>query len=258
MKKHKIMQQKKYIARSMVKKELKFTPKKEKGTKIARPRNAASLVLLKKSNKEVKVLLGKRSDKTRFMSGAWVFPGGVLDKNDYKISESTKLNNNIIKKLVVSNNIKTANALAIASIRETVEETGLILGRKARIVSHINDDDENNGITIMSKRNLIPDLAKLSYLGRAITPTFSPIRFHARFFMADAKDLIGKIKTTSELVEIKWIPLKTATKLPMADVTEFMINELLEYNGDISNIKRMLKNRPMFTWKMGKQWITRK
>ena len=143
MKKHKIMQQKKYIARSMVKKELKFTPKKEKGTKIARPRNAASLVLLKKSNKEVKVLLGKRSDKTRFMPGAWVFPGGVLDKNDYKISESTKLDNNIIKKLVVSNNIKTANALAIASIRETVEETGLILGRRARIVSHINDDDEN-------------------------------------------------------------------------------------------------------------------
>ena len=44
----------------------------------------------------------------------------------------------------------------------------------------------------------------------------------------------------------------------MADVTEFMINELLEYNGDISRIKRMLKNRPMFTWKMGKQWITRK
>ena len=110
----------------------------------------------------------------------------------------------------------------------------------------------------MSKRNLIPDLAKLSYLGRAITPTFSPIRFHARFFMADAKDLIGKINTTSELVVIKWIPLKTATKLPMADVTEFMINELLEYNGDISSIKRMLKNRPMFTWKMGKQWITRK
>ena len=66
------------------------------------------------------------------------------------------------------------------------------------------------------------------------------------------------IKTTSELVEIKWIPLKAATQLPMADVTEFMINELLEYNGDISLIKRKLENRPMFTWKMGKQWITRK
>ena len=44
----------------------------------------------------------------------------------------------------------------------------------------------------------------------------------------------------------------------MADVTEFMINELLEYNGDISSIKRMLKNRPYVYLENGKQWITRK
>ena len=49
MKKHKIMQQKKYIARSMEKKELKFTPKREKDTNIPRPRDASSLVLLKKN-----------------------------------------------------------------------------------------------------------------------------------------------------------------------------------------------------------------
>ena len=110
----------------------------------------------------------------------------------------------------------------------------------------------------MQKFNLVPDLSKLCYLGRAITPTFSPIRFHARFFLADAKSLSGKIRTTNELVEIEWIPLKKATKLPMADVTEFMINELLSLNGNISKIKKMLNNRPMFTWKMGKQWITRK
>jgi hypothetical protein len=110
----------------------------------------------------------------------------------------------------------------------------------------------------MSKLELEPDLTKLFYLGRAITPTFSPIRFHARFFIADAKHLTGKIKTTNELVEIEWISLKSAKKLPMADVTEFMINELLTFNGDISKIKKMLDNRPMFTWKMGKQWITRK
>ena len=44
----------------------------------------------------------------------------------------------------------------------------------------------------------------------------------------------------------------------MADVTEFMIEELISFNGDISVINKMLDNRPMFTWKMGKQWITRK
>ena len=258
MKKHKIMTQKQYIARSMEKKELKFTPKKDKDTKIIKPRNAASLVLLKEYNNDVKVLLGKRSNKTRFMPGAWVFPGGVLDKNDFKIKKIKYLNKNIVKKLAVANNTNLANALAIASIRETAEETGLMLGLKSKNIPIIKNEDENNGIILMSKAGLAPDLSKLLYLGRAITPTFSPIRFHARFFLADAKDLAGKIKTTNELVEIKWISLKKATKLPMADVTEFMINELLSFNGNISKIKKMLNNRPMFTWKMGKQWITRK
>ena len=46
MKKHKKMKQKTYIARSMEKKELKFTPKRENDTKIPRPRDASSLVLL--------------------------------------------------------------------------------------------------------------------------------------------------------------------------------------------------------------------
>jgi len=252
------MQQKKYIARSMEKKELKFTHKRDENTRIPRPRNAASLVLLKSSGKDVQVLLGKRSDKTRFMPGAWVFPGGVVDKADYTISINTSLNQNIIKKLAVSNNIGTANALAIASIRETVEETGLILGKKSKNISAVNFEEDNNGIAIMSKLGLEPDLTKLFYLGRAITPTISPIRFHARFFIADAKHLTGKIKSTNELVEIEWISLKSAKKLPMADVTEFMINELLTFNGNISKIKKMLDNRPMFTWKMGKQWITRK
>ncbi|MDB9762566.1 NUDIX hydrolase [Alphaproteobacteria bacterium] len=252
------MKQKKYIARSMEKKELKFTPKREKDTKIPRPRDASSLVLLNNSGKSVKVLLGKRSDKTRFMPGAWVFPGGVVDKTDHTISINTSLNKNIIKRLAVSNNERTAKALAVASIRETVEETGLILGKKCGNTTKVDYGEDNNGISIMSKLGLEPDLSKLFYLGRAITPTFSPIRFHARFFVADAKHLTGKIQTTNELVEIEWVSLEKATKLPMADVTEFMINELLTFGGDILKIKKMLDNRPMFTWKMGKQWITRK
>jgi 8-oxo-dGTP pyrophosphatase MutT (NUDIX family) len=192
------------------------------------------------------------------MPGAWVFPGGVVDKTDHTISINTSLNKNIIKRLAVSNNATTAKALAVASIRETVEETGLILGKKCENTTKVDYEEDNNGISIMSKLGLEPDLSKLFYLGRAITPTFSPIRFHARFFIADAKHLTGKIQTTNELVEIEWVSLEKATKLPMADVTEFMINELLTFGGDISKIKRMLDSRPMFTWKMGKQWITRK
>ena len=187
------MKQKKYIARSMQKKELRFAPKDRKDKTIAKPRNAASLVLLKTTSKEVKVLLGKRSNKTRFMPGAWVFPGGVLDTNDYKTKKYTKINPLIISRLAVSNNINTANALALASIRETAEETGLLLGKTKKNIFYNNNLEDNNGIITMKKLNLVPDLSKLSYLGRAITPTFSPIRFHARFFLADGKYLSGKI-----------------------------------------------------------------
>ena len=76
--------------------------------------------------------------------------------------------------------------------------------------------------------------------------------------MADSIYLKGKIQTTNELVEIDWISVQQARELPMADVTEFMIQELLSFNAKISTLKKRLDDRPMFTWKNGKQWITRR
>ena len=257
MKKHKIMKQKQYIARSMQEKTPKFSSYRQKHSKIPKPRNAASLVLLKEDNEDIKVLLGKRSSKAKFMPGAWVFPGGVIDKKDFKQNITSSLDSKIIKKLAVANNFNLANALAVTAIRETAEETGLLLGKFNKNVPNKNLDLQN-GIDLLSSHNLVPDLSKISYLGRAITPTFSPIRFHARFFVADARYLKGKIKTTDELVEIDWISVQQARELPMADVTEFMIQELLSFNAKISTLKKSLDDRAMFTWKNGKQWITRR
>ena len=247
---------KKYIARSM-QKTPKFSSYRQMNSKIPGPRNAASLILLKGDNKDIKVLLGKRSSKARFMPGAWVFPGGVIDKKDFKQNITSSLDPKIIKKLAVANNFNFANALAVTAIRETAEETGLLLGKFNKNVPNKNLDLQN-GIDFLASHNLVPDLSKISYLGRAITPTFSPIRFHARFFVADSIYLKGKIQTTNELVEIDWISVQQARELPMADVTEFMIQELLSFNAKISTLKKRLDDRPMFTWKNGKQWITRR
>ena len=251
------MKQKQYIARSMQEKKPKFSSFRNKNSSISRPRNAASLILLKDNLKKIKVLLGKRSNKARFMPNAWVFPGGVIDKRDFLKNNIVSLDPKIIRKLAVANNASIANALAVTSIRETAEETGLLLGKTSNKPS-LQNPDITNGLQILASRGLSPDLSKIHYLGRAITPTFSPIRFHARFFVSDAKYLKGSIKTTNELVEIDWIPIEKATKLPMADVTEFMIRELLSFKAKISTLKRHITDRPMFTWKNGKQWITRK
>lgn len=52
----------------------------------ATPRLAASIVLLRRGGKhtqrELEVLLLKRSEEARFMPGVWVFPGGSLDESD--------------------------------------------------------------------------------------------------------------------------------------------------------------------------------
>lgn len=52
----------------------------------AEPRPAASVVLLRRGGKhgdrELEVLLLKRSEEAKFMPGVWVFPGGAVDPGD--------------------------------------------------------------------------------------------------------------------------------------------------------------------------------
>ena len=47
-----------------------------------RPRDAASLVILRGRNAATEVLLGRRAAKHRFMPNVYVFPGGRVDDED--------------------------------------------------------------------------------------------------------------------------------------------------------------------------------
>src|ERR1019366_6554924 len=44
-----------------------------------RPRQAATVILLRGGAEELEVLLVRRTPKARFMGGVWVFPGGAVD-----------------------------------------------------------------------------------------------------------------------------------------------------------------------------------
>ena len=46
------------------------------------PRQAASVILLRGGAERLEVLLGKRNPASRFMGGAWVFPGGAVDAHE--------------------------------------------------------------------------------------------------------------------------------------------------------------------------------
>ncbi len=47
-----------------------------------RPRQAATVILLRGRDSELEVLLVQRTPKARFMGGVWVFPGGAVDAEE--------------------------------------------------------------------------------------------------------------------------------------------------------------------------------
>lgn len=47
-----------------------------------RPRQAASVILLRGGETQLEVLLVKRTPHARFMGGVWVFPGGAIDSDE--------------------------------------------------------------------------------------------------------------------------------------------------------------------------------
>src|SRR5215216_2008647 len=46
------------------------------------PRQAASVIVMRGGDAALEVLLLRRNPASRFMGGAWVFPGGAVDASD--------------------------------------------------------------------------------------------------------------------------------------------------------------------------------
>ncbi len=180
------------------------------GTPV-KPRNAASLVIYRSAGHTFETLMGRRPQKAAFIPDAFVFPGGRVDATDRTIAISRPLSQRAHQQLEThgSANRDMAKTLATTALRETYEETGLYLGP---------DADEG-------ELPFLPDQAGLYFLGRAITPSESPIRFHARFFIVNGEDIRGDLRSNGELSDLAWHPIDEALKLPIIDVTEFMLTE---------------------------------
>ncbi|MAH88690.1 MAG: hypothetical protein CMJ06_01365 [Pelagibacterales bacterium] len=220
-----------------------------------KPKDASTLIIIKNVKEKICVLMGQRSMKSKFMPGIFVFPGGVIEKDDSIAFKFFKLKANkaINQKALKSYSNIHSQSLLLAAIRETAEETGLYLAKKKNNLnkSFINSDSTWYDFT---EKSYIPSTNKLFFFGRAITPSKLKIRFHARFFLAFYDDFIGKIKTNGELDNIGWLSLKQAKNKKIADVTEFMLDEIIKLNKDFSDISNK-KDFPMFTWRNNKRWI---
>jgi 8-oxo-dGTP pyrophosphatase MutT (NUDIX family) len=177
-----------------------------------RPQDAATLIILR-NRKEV--LLGVRSSKHVFMPHKYVFPGGRVDSGDARVPSPVGLRPEVATKLEQDCSPARARALAMAAIRETWEETGLVLAHH----SHPALLSRSPNWQQFYAQGLVPALDKMDYIGRAITPPGRVRRFDARFFMVDAKHVTGQLRGNGELEDLQWVPLKLVHRLALASVT---------------------------------------
>jgi 8-oxo-dGTP pyrophosphatase MutT (NUDIX family) len=194
-----------------------------------RPKDAATLILVDRAGPVPKVLLGKRHQRHKFMPGKFVFPGGRVDPVDHRMTFARPLDPQaeaqLMKRLKRASAAK-ARAFALAAIRETFEETGLVLGVHSEATTKV----PRGPWTAFAAANVLPDLGALHFIGRAITPPGRPRRFDARFFTMDASAIAHRVEGVTgpdaELVELVWMPLADAKQLDMPAVTGVMLEEL--------------------------------
>jgi 8-oxo-dGTP pyrophosphatase MutT (NUDIX family) len=203
-------------------------PDRDLSNELIRPRDAATLILIDRSARVPKVLLGKRHAHHKFMAGKYVFPGGRVDPTDKAMPVASPLDPQaelqLMRRFHKASPVR-ARALALAAIRETFEETGLLLGQRGEAAK------APAGVwTEFARHNVLPDLRNIQFIGRAITPPGRVRRFDTRFFTMDANAIAHRIDGVTgpdaELVELVWMPLPEVKQLDMAAVTGVMLEEL--------------------------------
>lgn len=202
---------------------------RERRWPTVRPKDAATLILIDRTAKKPKVLMGRRHEGHKFMPGKFVFPGGRLEADDRRMVAAGALDQTIETRLnqrVSRPSSSRGRALALASIRETFEETGILLGTK----EHGAPEEVPESWRGFAENGVYPDLEALHFIARAITPPKRPKRFDARFFACDANAIAatveGVVGPDSELVELVWVPLAEARELDLPTITHVVLDEL--------------------------------
>jgi 8-oxo-dGTP pyrophosphatase MutT (NUDIX family) len=169
------------------------------------PKNAATVILLRDKEPEgFEVFLLKRHEKSSFMGGNFVYPGGRVDRDDGSL-ELCSLSKGITfdeahKTLEGTSSPEESFAHWIAGIRELFEEAGVLLaydqkGSFFQIRSGNEQEKFFNYRVLLQKgkiticqiaeeEKLLFALDQLHYYAHWITPEARSERFDTRFFIA--------------------------------------------------------------------------
>jgi 8-oxo-dGTP pyrophosphatase MutT (NUDIX family) len=187
------------------------------------PKPAATLVLLREGSGSIEVLLLKRSDRTRFIPGAFVFPGGRVDEADSSPDVLPVLSGPSHPEadalLGIAGREGSGLAYWIAALRETFEEAGILVergGKGARSVPLDGRKGEgalraglHEGRTsfprVLEAMGAILDGGRVAYIGHWQTPAQEHFRYDTRFFGVEVPAGCRAFPDGVEMVEALWM-----------------------------------------------------
>jgi 8-oxo-dGTP pyrophosphatase MutT (NUDIX family) len=212
-------------------------PPRVPGARAVRPKNAATVMIIRRDARKPRVLMGKRHGGHSFMPDRWVFPGGRIDRADYRAPFATDLRHDVAGVFDAYLPAGRGRALALAAIRETWEEAGLLLAKTAPARPAAGPWRE------FVAQGALADLEALDVIARAITPPSVGKRFDTWFLLADAERLMSldRQPDCGELEEIAWVDFDEAQALPLPTVTRMMLKEAVLRMDDPTRPKPFLR-----------------
>lgn len=193
------------------------------------PADASTVILLRScpdtSVKDIEVLMVLRNRRSSFVPGYHVFPGGVVDAEDFEsgIERFIRGIDRALAARILSDMRCPEHVLGawVAGIRETFEEVGILLAQKKDGAPvRIGTDDERRRFcgyrkAIIARKMLFSEmlaaeelflpLDRLHYFSHWITPEPFPLRYDVRFFAAEAPPDQAVIHDGVELTDHVWI-----------------------------------------------------
>jgi 8-oxo-dGTP pyrophosphatase MutT (NUDIX family) len=184
------------------------------------PRPASTILLLRDSAAgEIEVFMMVRHYEIDFNSGALVFPGGSVDKGDQEIIANPAL-------YFGGEGLDTATlSFRIAAIRETFEESGILLARPrgsnvlvdAKRASEIEAasraalcDGKTTFLSVLADSGMVLALDELVPYAHWITPEGMPKRFDTWFFLAAAPPEQAGAHDGKESTDSIWVSPREA------------------------------------------------
>ena len=214
---------------------------------------AATIALLRDSPSRMEILLLRRDRSASFVPGAYVFPGGRVDRADWMKKTLARVDGltpeTAADRLGLADTNPPAIAYYVAALREAFEETGILIGvgpnSEAPPTAAEDADIEvlRNGLMeghvsfteALEQLSCRIDGSSIEYLAHWITPEREPRRFDTRFFAARVQADAEPMFDTREMTDAVWVTPQDALSrnqagtLPMIFPTISTLQQLADY-----------------------------